>query len=98
MNKETLIREFNALKIADMEKVTDLNELKGDFINLQFHLPSGQAVKIWDNDKMYLGNQIEKTGSTRCYGLVTDGTYLLVCEYGDNGEDAEIIILKKIVN
>ena len=33
--KTTLIREFNALGIADMEEVTGLNALKGSYINLE---------------------------------------------------------------
>ena len=33
MTKEELICEFNALHIPDMEEVTELYELKGDFIN-----------------------------------------------------------------
>ena len=34
--KEALIAEFNALGIEDMAKVTDLNALKGSYINLEY--------------------------------------------------------------
>lgn len=90
-----MIAEFNRMHIADMREVTDLNALKGSFINLEYRLPSGQAVKVWEDDKIYLGNQICKKNSDRCYGLAADEKYLLVCEYGDCGADAEIIVFKR---
>ncbi len=93
--KKNLIAEFNRMHIADMREVTDLNALKGSFINLEYRLPSGQAVKVWEDDKIYLGNQICKKNSDRCYGLAADEKYLLVCEYGDCGADAEIIVFKR---
>ena len=93
--KKQLIAEFNALGIEDMEEVTGLNALHGAYINLQYTLPSGQKIKFWDDDRVYLGNQICKKNSNRCYGLTADENYLLVCEYGDNGSDAEIIVYKK---
>lgn len=93
--KEQLIAEFNALGIEDMEKVTSLNALKGSFINLEYTLPSGQVIKFWNDERIYLGNQICKKNSDRCYGLTADENYLLVCEYGENGSDAEVVIYKK---
>lgn len=93
--KEKLIAAFNALHIEDMEEVTELNALKGSFINLTYTLPSGQAVKFWDDNKIYFGNQLHKKGSDRCYGLAADEAYLLVCEYGCNGSDAEIVAFKR---
>ncbi|MBP3480512.1 MAG: DUF3795 domain-containing protein [Clostridia bacterium] len=93
--KKRLIAEFNALGIKDMDTVTDLNALHGSYINLKYTLPGGQSIRFWDDDRIYLGNQICKKGSERCYGLTADEHYLLVCEYGTNGTDAEIIIYKK---
>lgn len=93
--KERLIKEFNALNIADMDEVKDLHEAKGNFVNLCFPLPSGQTVKLWDDNKTYYINQLEKRNSTKCYGLTADEHYLLVCEYGDGGSDAEIIVFKR---
>lgn len=95
MNKEELIREFNALNIADMGEVTELYELKGDFINLTYTLPSGQTIRLWDDQKTYYGAEICRPGSDRCYGLTADERYLLVCEYGNGGSDAEIVIFKR---
>lgn len=96
MGQKELIQKFNELGIEDMEEITDLNELKGYFINLEYNLPSGQTIKLWDDDKLYYGAEICKKNSERCYGLAADDQYLLVCEYGDGGSDAEIVILKRL--
>lgn len=96
--KEKLIAEFNALGIEDMEEITNLNSLKGSFVNLEYKLPSGQVIKFWDDDRLYLGNQICKKNSDRCYGLTADEKYLLVCEYGENGADPEIVVFKKRIS
>jgi hypothetical protein len=93
--KGQLIAEFNALGIPDMERVADLNALKGSFVNLEYTLPGGQRIKFWDDNRIYLGNQMKKLGSDRCYGLTADENYLLVCEYGEGGSDAAIVVYKK---
>ena len=85
--KEQLIAEFNALDIPDMEEVKSLNALLGAYVNLSYTLPSGQAIRFWDDNKVYLGNQLHKKGSDRWYGLTADENYLLVCEYGDEGRE-----------
>lgn len=93
--KEQLLLEIRDLGIEDMEEVTTLYALKGSFVNLEYLLPGGQKVKFWEEDKIYLGNQVGKKGSDRCYGLTADETYLLVCEYGENGSDPEIVVFKR---
>lgn len=93
--KGQLIREFNALGIEDMDEVTQLNTLPGSYINLEYRLPSGQTVKLLDDSRVYLGNQLRKKNSSRCYGLAADEHCLLVCESGENGSDPEIIVYKK---
>lgn len=93
--KAPLIAAFNALGIPDMPEVTDLNVLAGSYINLAYPLPNGQTVKLLEDDKLYFGNQLEKTGSDRCYGIAVDEAYLLVCEYGCGGTDPEIILYQK---
>ena len=93
--KAPLIAAFNALGIPDMAEVTDLNALPGAYINLAYTLPNGQVVKLLEDEKIYLGNQIEKKNSSRCYGLAGDETFLLVCEYGAEGADPEIILYKR---
>lgn len=93
--KEQIIREFNKLGIADLGEITQLYEEKGSFVNSEFRLPSGQIIRIWDDEKIYYINQIERADNDKCYGLVADQRYLLVCEYGCGGSDAEIVIFKR---
>ena len=93
--KGRIIAEFNALGIPDMPEVTGLNTLAGSYVNLQYTLPGGQETKFWRDDRVYPGNQLEKLGGGRCYGLLADETHLMVCEYGEDGADPEIIIFKK---
>lgn len=92
--KNELISEFNDLGIKGL-KVTDLNLLNGYFVNLDYPLANGRSVKLLEDNNVYLGNQIEISNSDRCYGLVADDTYILMCEYGCNGTEPEIILYKK---
>ncbi len=89
--KKKLIAAFNALSIEDMDEVTDLNALPGSFINLEYTLPGGAKVKVWDDKRVYLGNQLCRHGSDRCYGLAADERYLMVCEYGEAGSEADLV-------
>ena len=91
-----LIKEFNALGIADMHEVTELHKLPGDYINLESRLPNGEMGRILDDNKMYYGNQICRPGSSRCYGLAADEHQLAVFEYGDNGSDSVIVVWKRL--
>lgn len=94
--KMHLIAEFNALNLPDMPEVTELNALPGSFINMEYVLDNGSKIKFFDDSKIYLGNQLEKQdGSGRCYGLVADEKYIMVCEYGCNGADPEIVAYKR---
>lgn len=96
-SKQELIQAFNDLKIPGMPAVAELYELKGDYINLEYTLPSGQKAKLWEDEKTYYGAQLCKPdGDGRCFGLTADDDHLLVCEYGDAGADPEIILFKKL--
>ncbi len=88
--KETLIKEFNALEIQGLQ-VNDLNLLNGSYINLEYRLENGQSVRLLDDRRVYWGNQIEIPGNDRCYGIAADDKYLLVCEYGCNGAEPQIV-------
>lgn len=92
--KKNLITAFNALNIQDMEEVTELNALKGSFINIEYTLPKGQIVKFWDDNKIYFGNQLRKKDSDRYYGIIADEKYLMVSEYSGYGSDAETVVFK----
>lgn len=92
--KEKLVQEFNSLWIKDLH-VNDLNLLNGFYVNLEYHLPNGQSVKLLEDNKVYMGNQIEIPETSRCYGIVADEKYLLVCEYGCDGTDPQIVVYKR---
>lgn len=89
------ISEFNALNVKDMPQITKLTELIGSFVNLEYSMPNGGTVKLLDDTKIYLGYQVGKQGSDRCFGLVADEDFLVVCEYGCNGADPELVVYKK---
>ena len=93
--KEPLLAAFNGLQIPDMPQVTDLYALRGAFINMPFSLPSGECVKFWNDNKIYLGNQLPKGDTDRCYGIAADETHLMVCEYGENGADPQLVLFKR---
>ena len=92
--KQALIQEINALSIPDL-RITDLNLLNGFYVNLEYPLPNGQTAKFLCDENIYWGNQIERPDSERCYGLVADDDFVLVCEYGCNGTDPQIVLYKK---
>ncbi len=93
--KKNLIASFNALNIEDMEEVTELNALKGSFVNIGYTLPNGQIIKFWNNNRIYFGNQLCKKGSERCYGIIADEKYLMVSEYDGYGSNAEVVVFKR---
>lgn len=92
--KQALIQEINALSIPDL-RITDLNLLNGFYVNLEYPLPNGQTAKFLRDENIYWGNQIERPDSERCYGLVANDDFVLVCEYGCNGTDPQIVLYKK---
>ena len=97
--KRQLISEFQSLAIAGIGKIDDLYPLHGAFVNLEYPLPNGEKVSFLLDDEVYLGTQIEcQFGDPefkKCYGLLANMSFLLVCEYGENGENPEIIIYKR---
>ena len=94
--KQTLIKEFNELHIPGMPEVKELYALNGSFVNLEYVLPGGQAVKFLDDNSIYLGNQLEcELGEGRCFGIVAGMEFLLVCTYGENGAEPELVLYKK---
>ena len=92
--KQRLIEEINALEIDGL-RVDDLNLLTGAYVNLAYPLANGTTVRFLKDTDIYLGNQIERPGSERCYGVVADETFILVCEYGCNGAEPEIVLYKR---
>ena len=94
--KQQLMEEFNALHIDGMPKVEGLNVLSGSYINLEYPLPSGQKVKLLDDKATYLGNQLYSLyGGSRCFGIVANMQFLLVCTYGALGDAPELLLYKQ---
>ena len=77
-----LINEINNLHIDGLPRVDKLNALVGKYVNLEYTLPNGQKVKFLDDQKTYLGNQLESE-------------FILVCTYEKDGENPELSIYKK---
>ena len=92
--KSKLIDEINALGTEGLY-VADLNLLNGAYVNLEYPLSNGTTVRFLKDADVYLGNQIEKANSERCFGVVANEHFILVCEYGCNGSDPELILYKK---
>lgn len=94
--KATLIDEINALNVDGMPKLTKLNSLVGSFVNLEYRLPNGKFVKLLDDNATYLGNQLEcEFGADRCFGVVANMEFILVCTYEENGTNPELVVYKK---
>lgn len=93
--KKTLIEEINALNIEGMPKLTKLNALVGSYVNLEYTLPNGKNIKYLDDNATYLGNQLESLFGGRCFGIVANMDFILICTYGENGESPELVIYKK---
>ena len=94
--KRQLIDEFNALHIEGLPKVESLNALVGSYVNLAYPLPNGGTVKLLNDAATYLGNQLECTfGGDRCFGILANMDFLLVCTYEAGGENPELVLYKK---
>ena len=94
--KQKLIEEINDLNIEGMPKVEKLNALVGKYVNLQFRLPNGMNAKFLDDETTYLGNQLESEfGSDRCFGVLANMDFILICTYGADGADPELVLYKK---
>lgn len=94
--KNQIIDEINALQIEGMPKLESLNALVGSYVNLEYRLPNGKSIKFLDDNATYLGNQLEcEFGGSRCFGIVANMDFLLVCTYEENGENPELVVYKK---
>ena len=94
--KQQLIDEINELHIEGMPKVETLNALVGSFVNLEYPLPSGMKAKFLDDGTTYLGNQLEcEFGGERCFGVLANMDFILVCTYEAEGANPELVLYKK---
>ncbi len=94
--KKQLIDEINELQVEGMPKVESLNALVGRFVNLEYRLPNGTQVKFLNDQTTYLGNQLESEfGGERCFGVLANMDFILVCTYEAEGENPELVVYKK---
>lgn len=89
----------NSLNIAGMPKINDLTPLNGSFVNLNYPLPNGKSIQFLEDNDIYLGNQVESEFNNgeiiRCFGILANMDFILVSEYGVNGDNPELVIYKK---
>ena len=91
-----MIEEINSLNIEGMPKVDSLNALVGKYVNIEYPLPGGVKVKFLNDEKTYLGNQLESEfGGERYFGVLADMDFILVCTYEKDAENAELVLYKK---
>ena len=90
--KKVFIDEVNALGIPDLH-ITNLYVLQGSFVNQSYNI-NGNEVKLLDDNATYWGNQVIKDDN-RCYGIACCEKFILVSEYGKDGADAELVMLKR---
>ena len=94
--KKQLIDEINALNIEGMPEVEKLNALVGSYVNFAYRLPNGNTVRFLEDNASYLGNQLECVfGGERCFGVLANMEFILVCTYEKNDVNPELIIYKK---
>lgn len=94
--KKQLIKEINDLHVEGLPEVKKLNALAGSYVNLAYRLPSGANVKFLNDQTTYLGNQLEsELGGDRCFGVLANMDFILVCTYEAGGENPELVLYKK---
>ena len=94
--KKTLIQEINALHVEGMPKLESLNALVGSYVNLAYPLPNGTKVQFLNDQTTYLGNQLESEfGGDRCFGVLTNMEFILICTYEAEGKNPELVLYKK---
>ncbi len=94
--KQKLIGEINDLHIEGMPKVENLNALVGKYVNLEYPLPGGRKVRFLEDQTTYLGNQLEPAfGGDRCFGVIANMDFILICTYEAEGKNPERVLYKK---
>ena len=94
--KQMLTGEINAVLAAlEIGSIDGLYELVGEFVNLEYPTPSGEKIRLLNDKNVYLGAQIEFADRGVCYGVVADAGFILVCSYGVDGSEPELIVYKK---
>ena len=97
--KKQVMDEINLLKIDGMPELEDLYSLNGSFVNLEYTLPNGIKTKFLKDDEIYLGNQLQCIFNNdyihKCFGIVLNMDFILICEYEENGMNPELLLFQK---
>lgn len=94
--KKLLIQEINDLHIEGLPKIEKLNALVGKYVNLEYPLPNGKNIKFLDDEATYLGNQLpSEFGGDRCFGVLANMDFIMVCTYDAGGSNPELVLYKK---
>ena len=91
-----MVKEINELHIEGMPEVEKLSALVGKYVNLEYPLSNGKKTKFLDDQTTYLGTQLESEfGGDRCFGVVANMDFILICTYDAGGENPELVLYKK---
>ena len=93
--KTQLVQEINDLRVEGMPRVEKLNALVGRYINLEYRLPNGKTVPFLNDETTYLGTQLQSEFGGRCFGVVANMEFTLICTYEENGANPELVLYKK---
>ena len=95
--KDTLIAEINALGIQNLV-IEDIGLLNGFVVTLAYPLPNGASAKFFADNNVYWGTQVALNPAetpVRYYGVVADGSMILVSSYTGYGENPALVLYKK---
>lgn len=58
-----------------------------------------EIIKLLNDNEVYHGNHLEclfnDENTKKYFGILANMNFMLVCEYGENGDNPEIIVYKK---
>ena len=82
-----------------MPKIKELIPLNGALVNLRYPLPNGKTIQLLDDNDIYLGSQVESefkdNDVVKCFGILANVNFILICRYEENGNNPELILYKK---
>ncbi len=94
--KQQLVDEINDLHIEGMPRVEKLSALVGQYVNLEYPLPSGARTKFLNDGATYLGTQMEsEIVDGLCFGVLANMDFIMVCTYEAEGANPELLLYKK---
>lgn len=94
--KQQLVDEINDLHIEGMPRVEKLSALVGQYVNLEYQLPSGARTKFLNDGATYLGTQMEsEIVDGLCFGVLANMDFIMVCTYEAEGANPELLLYKK---